>query len=34
VHGLGGERQFLERYGWDLVQWAILNRHNFEVRSR
>jgi len=34
VHGLGGERQFLEETGWDLVQWSILNRHNFEVRAR
>lgn len=32
VHRLGGERQFLERTGWDLVQLAILRRHNFEVR--
>lgn len=34
VHGLGGERQYLERTGWDLVQWSILNRHNYEVRAR
>lgn len=34
VHRLGGERQFLERTGWDLVQWAVLNRHNYEVRAR
>jgi hypothetical protein len=34
VHRLGGERQFLETTGWDLVQIAILNRHNFEVKPR
>lgn len=34
VHDLGGERQFLEERGIDLVQLAILNRHNFEVRAR
>lgn len=34
VHRLGGERQFLEATGYDLVHLAILNRHNFEVRSR
>lgn len=32
VHRLGGERQFLETHGIDLVQLAILRRHNFEVR--
>lgn len=32
VHRLGGERQYLEAMGFDLVQLAILNRHNFEVR--
>lgn len=31
VHGLGGERPFLEATGHDLVQLALLNRHNFEV---
>lgn len=34
VHRLGGERQFLQATGWDLVQMSILNRHNFEVRAR
>lgn len=34
VHGLGGERPFLEETGTDLVALAILNRHNFEVRAR
>ena len=33
VHRLGGERQFLEQTGWDLVHWSILNRHNYEVRN-
>lgn len=32
IHDLGGERQFLETTGWDLVQIATLRRHNFEVR--
>lgn len=31
VHLLGGERQFLAHHGIDLVQWAVLNRHNYEV---
>jgi hypothetical protein len=34
VHRLGGEAQFLERTGWDLVHWAVLNRHNYEVWAR
>lgn len=34
VHRLGGERQFLQATGWDLVHRAVLNRHNFEVRAR
>lgn len=34
VHRLGGERQFLERTGWDLVHLAVLNRHKYEVRAR
>lgn len=34
VHTLGGERQFLEETGVDLVQLAVLNRHDFEVRAR
>jgi hypothetical protein len=33
VHRLGGERQFLEATGWDLVHLAVLRRHNFEVRG-
>lgn len=32
VHRLGGERQFLEQTGWDLVHLSILNRHNWEVK--
>ena len=31
VHGEGGEAKFLETTGWDLVQIAVLNRHNFEI---
>lgn len=34
VHRLGGERQFLQATGWDLVQLAVLRRHNFEARAR
>lgn len=34
VHNLGGERQFLEHHGYDLVQLATLRRHNYEVRAR
>jgi len=33
VHDLGGERQFRESTGLDLVQLAVLRRHNFEVRG-
>jgi hypothetical protein len=33
VHALGGERQFLQATGSDLVQLAVLHRHNFEVRE-
>lgn len=33
VHDLGGERQFLAATGHDLVQLAVLRRHNFEVRN-
>lgn len=33
VHDLGGERQFLAETGHDLVQLAVLRRHNFEVRQ-
>lgn len=32
VHSLGGERQFLERTGWNLVELAALRRHDWEVR--
>ena len=31
VHRLGGERKVLEAGGPDLVQIAVMNRHNFEV---
>ncbi len=34
VHKVGGERQFLTGTGTDLVQIAVLRRHNFEVRAR
>jgi hypothetical protein len=33
VHALGGERQFLQETGWDLVQLAALRRHNWEIRN-
>ena len=33
VHRLGGERQYLEATGYDLVHLSILNRHDFEVRN-
>lgn len=33
VHGLGGERQFMEKTGWNLVEIAALRRHDFEVRN-
>ncbi len=33
VHRLGGERQFLEATGIDLVQLAAMNRHKFEVKE-
>lgn len=33
VHRLGGERQFLEQTGWNLVELAVLRRHNFEIRQ-
>lgn len=32
VHNLGGEQQFSEATGHDLVHLAVLRRHNFEVR--
>ena len=34
VHALGGERQFLDHTGIDLVHLAALNRHNYEVRAK
>jgi hypothetical protein len=34
VHRLGGERQFLEATGWNLVELAALRRHDFEARER
>jgi len=33
VHDLGGEAQFLEATGHDLVHLAVLRRHNWEVRQ-
>lgn len=33
VHDLGGERQFQEATGWNLVELAVLRRHDFEVRN-
>ena len=33
VHALGGEQQYRETVGYDLVQMAVLRRHNFEVRN-
>lgn len=33
VHDLGGERQYLESTGWNLVELAVLRRHDFEVRG-
>jgi hypothetical protein len=33
VHALGGEQQFLEATGWNLVELAVLRRHNFEIRT-
>lgn len=32
VHQLGGEQQFLERTGWNLVHLAALRRHDYEIR--
>jgi hypothetical protein len=32
VHQLGGERQFLAKTGWNLVELAVLRRHDWEVR--
>lgn len=31
VHDLGGERQFLEKTGWNLVELAVLRRHDWEI---
>lgn len=33
IHDLGGERQFLEHTGWNLVEIAVLRRHNWEVAN-
>ena len=33
VHDLGGERQFLEQTWWNLVEIAVLRRHDWEVRG-
>lgn len=33
VHDLGGERKFMEATGWNLVELAVLRRHDFEVRQ-
>lgn len=33
VHDLGGERQFMEATGWDLVGLAVLRRHDWEIRA-
>ncbi len=33
VHDLGGERQFMEATGWNLVELAVLRRHDWEVRQ-
>ncbi len=33
VHDLGGERQFMEVTGWDLLGIAVLRRHNWEMRD-
>lgn len=33
VHGLGGEQQFLETTGWNLVHLAVLRRHDWEMRN-
>ena len=33
VHDLGGERQFMEATGWNLVEIAVLRRHNWELRN-
>lgn len=33
VHDLGGERQYLESTGWNLVELAVLRRHDWEVRG-
>lgn len=33
VHDLGGEGRFLEATGWNLVEIAVLRRHDFETRQ-
>lgn len=32
LHGMGGDRQFGESLGLDMVHLATLRRHNFEVK--
>ena len=34
VHDRGGERQFQDATGWNLVELATLRCHNFEARAR
>lgn len=34
IHDLGGEEQYLTATGWDVVQWSILHRHNYEIQNR
>ena len=33
VHDLGGERKFLEETGYNLVELAVLRRHDWEIRQ-
>lgn len=33
VHDLGGERQFQKATGWNLVELAVLRRHDWELRQ-
>jgi hypothetical protein len=33
VHGLGGERKFMEATGWNLVELAVLRRHDWEIAN-
>lgn len=34
IHDSGGERQFEEKTGWNLVHLSVLRRHDFEMRNR